>query len=118
MSIYKLITLFYFRTNADEWNVRAGSSQHESGGVSYNVSSVVNHPEYSPATIDYDIAVLILSEAIAIDDLNTKIISLPTLNLVVPAGSDALVTGWGSTAVSYIIEPCKPRMSPGYICVT
>jgi trypsin len=85
-------------TSAGAWNVRAGSSQHASGGTSYKVSRVSTNSQYNSNTLDYDIAVLILSSSITIDNLNTRIITLPAKNLNVPAGSSALVTGWGTTS--------------------
>lgn len=104
-----------FRTIAGSWNVRVGSSQHASGGTSYKVSRVVTNPQFNAIKLDYDIAVLILSEAIAIDGLNTKTISLPTLNQNVPAGSNAFVTGWGSTNVIFILIYIIIFVSHGYI---
>lgn len=61
---------------------------------------MVTHPGFSYIHFDYDIAVLILTEAIDIDDVITKIIPLPKLNMDVPDGSTGLVTGWGSITVS------------------
>lgn len=93
----------YSRTAAGDWNVRAGSLTHAFGGTSHKVSRVETHPYFSYVHFDYDIALLILTDPIYIDDVITKIIPLPELNQVVPADSTGLVTGWGSITVSGII---------------
>jgi len=86
------------------WNVRVGSSNHASGGRVLGVAKIVSHPQYDTMSHDYDIAVITLASAVSIDNINTKVIPLPYNGQLVPGGSPALVTGWGSTLVGGAIS--------------
>lgn len=82
--------------SAGNLKVRVGSLRHASGGTQYSVSQIKKHASYSASTIDYDIAILILSSAISIDGTNVKAVSLPSSE---PAsGSVIRTSGWGTTS--------------------
>lgn len=75
----------------------AGASDRLQGGRLQNVSRIVIHPEYNPATFDNDVAVLRVK--IPLIGLNIRSI------LIVPEGYEpyhgvrSLVTGWGRTVI-------------------
>ncbi|XP_062715092.1 trypsin-7 isoform X1 [Aedes albopictus] len=75
----------------------AGASDRLHGGRLQNVSRIVIHPEYNPATFDNDVAVLRVK--IPLIGLNIRSI------LIVPEGYEpyhgvrSLVTGWGRTVI-------------------
>ncbi|KAJ8976733.1 hypothetical protein NQ317_004284 [Molorchus minor] len=77
-------------------SVRAGSSIRNYGGQVVSVTEARMHPEYNIFIIDYDIATLRLSSEL--DTVNTRPIPLPNFGLKPPAGSTAVITGWGTTA--------------------
>ncbi|KAK5638879.1 hypothetical protein RI129_013174 [Pyrocoelia pectoralis] len=75
-------------------SIRYGSSLMDEGGTVMDVSEVLQHPSYNPATTDYDISLLKLDGSVVLSH-QAKIIQL------VPAktpegGRSAFVTGWGA----------------------
>jgi len=68
-----------------------------SGGTQYTIDEVIVHPDYDSSTIDYDVALLHLSEPL---ELSSTVNSIR----IAPAGSGAFVgtmstiLGWGTTS--------------------
>ncbi|MGD3108844.1 serine protease [Streptomyces sp. YGL11-2] len=76
--------------------VRAGSSNRGSGGQVVHVSRIARHPKYNPATIDYDVAVLVLDAPLVLGAA-VRPIPLQEAGAEPASGTPATVTGWGST---------------------
>ncbi|MET8699606.1 serine protease [Kitasatospora sp. NPDC004723] len=81
--------------SADALTVRAGSLQHASGGVRAKAASVLLHPSYDPATLDYDLALVRL--AAPLGGSGVAAVPLPARDSD-PAAGGAQVSGWGATA--------------------
>uniref|UniRef100_A0A8C5N5T6 Peptidase S1 domain-containing protein n=1 Tax=Gouania willdenowi TaxID=441366 RepID=A0A8C5N5T6_GOUWI len=67
--------------------------------VSRNVSEIINHPSYTPATNYYDIALLRLSTAVSFTDYILPV-CLSASGSSVHSGEDVWVTGWGALSHS------------------
>ncbi|KAJ9587184.1 hypothetical protein L9F63_019293, partial [Diploptera punctata] len=80
--------------SASTLTLRAGSTYSNSGGTVYQVSQATRHGSYSSSTLDYDIAVLRVSSAFSLGS-NIQVISMETGT--VAAGTNAIVSGWGTT---------------------
>ncbi|XP_017782890.1 PREDICTED: trypsin-7-like [Nicrophorus vespilloides] len=82
-------------SSAKDLSVRAGSSIKGSGGVVVQVKTVYQNPQYDAWNIDYDITVLELAESLSLGSgINT--IPLPKFLQPVPAGAEAVCSGWGA----------------------
>ena len=69
------------------------------------VSSITLHPDYDTETLDNDIAILYLSEAVP------DYVSLPNVTLddgtFTAIGSDLIVSGWGAIDADAEVYPTK-----------
>jgi len=75
------------------FSVRAGSTNNNAGGQTVATSNVVNHPQYSAATLNNDICVMLLAGSLT----TGAIISRPAQGAGTAAGVNAFVAGWGAT---------------------
>ncbi|GJQ84302.1 hypothetical protein Trydic_g5240 [Trypoxylus dichotomus] len=82
-------------SSAAQLSILAGTANRLSGGVEVQVGTIFQHPSYDDWYIDYDISVLLLSNALA---LGTTIqpIPLPVQSQPIPGGAPSLVSGWGT----------------------
>jgi len=78
-------------------SIRAGSTEHSTGGSEHEVGRVDIHPKYDYSLLDYDAALLTLTNYIKFDALR-KAIKLPFLNEAIPTGTYVTTSGWGLTA--------------------
>lgn len=76
--------------------VRAGSTNHDEGGVLYNLKRVTNNPKYEASTVDFDVAVLEIDGEFQLGETQA-IVALPAAGDAEPAGSFLTVSGWGNT---------------------
>ncbi|XP_018333511.1 trypsin-7-like [Agrilus planipennis] len=76
-------------------SVRLGSSILNSGGTIVGISALSNHPNYDPWLTDYDISLLHLSTTVSLTR-KIGVVGLPPANTSIPAGTNGIVTGWGS----------------------
>nr|CAD7195779.1 unnamed protein product [Timema douglasi] len=77
--------------------VRVGTSQRGSGGTVHQVITAITHKDYNYTTLNYDIALLQVGESFESSD-SVRSVDLPEQDEVVPAGTLAVVTGWGQNA--------------------
>lgn len=77
--------------------VRAGSTQHGSGGQLVAVDSVVDHPQFNPQTLLNDISILWLATALDLSPVGVAIVSMHAAGAGVAAGTTVSVAGWGAT---------------------
>ncbi|CAF4837093.1 unnamed protein product [Pieris macdunnoughi] len=68
------------------------SMKLSSGGDSYEIETIENHPDYDPKTIKHDISLLKVKGTIKFGD-NVQTIELPSSDIGV--GEVCTVTGWG-----------------------
>ncbi|KAK9695315.1 Trypsin [Popillia japonica] len=83
-------------SSASSLSIRAGSSTRNSGGTVVGVSALNQHPSYDSWSLDYDISVLALSSSPLL--ANIAAISLPSQNQQLAAGTESVVSGWGTTS--------------------
>lgn len=76
--------------------VRVGSSRHAQGGKLVPVSRKYKHPKYNSNTIDYDFALLELSENLQLTN-EVSPVDLPEQDEPVVDGACLQVSGWGNT---------------------
>ncbi|XP_063360754.1 trypsin alpha-3-like [Cydia amplana] len=74
-----------------------GTSSRLTGGSTYEISVVHVHEEYSSSTLENDIAVLVTSKKMKFGK-NVQNVALAPPNHSLPAGSEALVSGYGTTS--------------------
>lgn len=77
------------------YSVRAGSSLRNSGGQVASASSITVHPNYNSRELSNDIAVIYLSSALTLGS-SVAVIDLPTQGQVIAAGTESVVSGWGT----------------------
>lgn len=79
------------------FEVRAGSTQRESGGQLIATERIISHPRFSLATIENDICVVWLSSALNLSPAGVAVIPLHDEAFDIPAGTMVTVAGWGAT---------------------
>ncbi|XP_028163849.1 trypsin-7-like [Ostrinia furnacalis] len=92
-----ILTAAHCLTGVSRVYVRAGSDDSESGGKMSSTSVYRQHPQYNPATSDYDVAVVRLTRPLTLDGTTMKAVTLPEAGQEVPAGTELFVSGWGDT---------------------
>lgn len=79
--------------------VVVGTSYRLTGGQAYDVSRVIIHAAYSFTTFEHDIGLLGTARTMSFSSsVNSIAIASSTIEL--PAGTEALVSGYGTTSVS------------------
>lgn len=89
---------FYIKSGqaASRLKIRAGSTTHAGNGTLYDVVRIIQHPDFTFLTIDYDFSLLELATNITFDSTKQPI-KLPRQNKQYADDTPALVTGWGNT---------------------
>lgn len=87
----------YKITNVSKVQVRAGSKSPLEGGTLKSVTKIIQHNEFNrPTSLNNDIAVLILSEALVFGPTIGGV-ALAGPNLILPGGTFVTASGFGST---------------------
>lgn len=79
----------------DRYSVRAGSNSSITGGQVRKVVRKFQHFDYDVFTFDYDIGVLKLDSPLVFGGL-VKAVKFAEKGAPLPAGEQALITGWGT----------------------
>ncbi|XP_046404255.1 trypsin-1-like [Ischnura elegans] len=82
--------------SADELSVRAGSSEVNSGGSIHQVTKIHQHPGFDIGVLDGDISILEVNPPFQFGT-GVQPIALPASDMDVAVGSNADVSGWGTT---------------------
>lgn len=87
--VYKIL-------NLQKLEARVGSSLPHSGGELRSIAKFIEHPKFSPVTMDNDVAVLILMTPLT---FSSKVNAIPLAKATdnFPAGSMVEASGYGST---------------------
>ncbi|XP_055711464.1 chymotrypsin-2-like [Phlebotomus papatasi] len=72
-----------------------GAHSRTTGGTTFSLSRIVNHPDYNAATIAWDVSVVQTSNTIAFTNL---IQPIPLGSNHIGGGLTAVVSGWGLTS--------------------
>ncbi|XP_022900688.2 trypsin-4-like [Onthophagus taurus] len=83
------------RKSLDLLSVRVGSTENNRDGRVVSVSSININPDYSPRTLDYDIAILKLASFLVFSNTIKSIDMLAAGEDVEPL-TDVIATGWNS----------------------
>ncbi|KAI8440456.1 hypothetical protein MSG28_001748 [Choristoneura fumiferana] len=92
-----ILTAAHCLTGVSRVYIRTGSTNSGSGGNVYSTTLYTQHPQYNARTSDYDVAVVKLLQAMTLDGSNARAIKLPPSNTNIPAGTQIVVSGWGTT---------------------
>lgn len=79
------------------FEVRAGSTQHGSGGQLVATASVVDHPQYNAQTLNNDICVIRLASSLNTAPAGVAVVAMHAAGAGVAAGTTVTVAGWGAT---------------------
>ncbi|XP_037040630.1 trypsin-like isoform X1 [Bradysia coprophila] len=79
------------------FELRAGSTQHASGGQIQTSTSVLNHPSYNANTLNNDISIVRVGANFNTGLAGIAVIGLHAAGAGVAAGSTVTVAGWGAT---------------------
>ncbi|KAL7867201.1 hypothetical protein AOLI_G00150150 [Acnodon oligacanthus] len=108
-----LVSTQFVMTAAHCWNRRekltavlsAHDLSNKAGAVQMEVASYHPHPLYSSVTMDYDILLLKLREAVTVGQTISPI-SIPQSNQDVPANTICIAVGWGKTGTFRPLSNC------------
>lgn len=90
----------YKITNIAKLQVRVGSIASDKGGILKNVAKIVTHPDFNkPTSLNNDIAVLVLTEALVFQP-TVNGIALAPKSLVLQPGTGVTASGYGSTSIN------------------
>lgn len=79
-----------------------GSSYRLSGGKTYDISSVRVHEFYNTESLENDIAMLVTIKEMSFSQSVNSVVFAPS-SLHLPSGTQALVSGYGLTAVRFFV---------------
>ncbi|XP_017052467.1 trypsin epsilon-like [Drosophila ficusphila] len=85
------------RLEAEDFQVRAGSSLENSGGSLVKVAAIKSHEDYSPPSVLNDIAVMRLSDPLV---FSSKVQRIPLAEKNPSPGILAMASGWGAVKVT------------------
>ncbi|XP_018333505.1 trypsin 3A1-like [Agrilus planipennis] len=112
---------------ASQFSVRAGSNYRNFGGVTRAVSAIYVPARYNSSTADLDVALISLQSPLQYG-IAINAVSLPASNILIPAGTNAITTGWGEgifnsrlrgvsvPVVSYSACRNTYKLTPNMIC--
>ncbi|XP_012543999.2 trypsin delta [Bombyx mori] len=105
--------------NPSVLKVVVGTSYRLSGGQSYAISRIIPHEQYLQSTLENDIAVVGTSKTMTFSaSVNSVAIASSTLSL--PIGSEALVSGYGTTSyegtTSSVLQAAKVKVIAQETC--
>ncbi|KAM3967152.1 trypsin 5G1 [Aphomia sociella] len=86
-----------YELNMSLLRVVVGTARRLSGGQSYDVSTILVHEEYSPVTLENDIAVVVTDVTITFSE-NVNSVTIAPLNFQLPENTKAVVSGFGTTS--------------------
>ncbi|GJQ84296.1 hypothetical protein Trydic_g5235 [Trypoxylus dichotomus] len=86
-----------YGSSASNLRVRAGSSIRQAGGSVVTVAAINEHPGFDYWNLDYDVSVLELASDLSFGDVIAPI-DLPSDAEQLEPGTDAVVSGWGTTS--------------------
>lgn len=90
------------RQNASRLQIRVGSSYKNAGGDVHHVAEIIQHPNYTSSTTDFDYAIVkVATEIVFSDSVNPIVLPEETDDLEV--GTKCTVSGWGNT--KNVMEP-------------
>ncbi|KPI95066.1 PREDICTED: trypsin, alkaline C-like [Papilio xuthus] len=86
-----------WRDSANQWRIRVGSTNANSGGVVHNINRIIMHPNYNSRNLDNDIAILRSSSNFAFNN-NVRAGSIAGSNYNLADNQAVWAIGWGAIA--------------------
>ncbi|XP_055600561.1 trypsin-7-like [Uranotaenia lowii] len=90
--------------NREELTLQGGTHNRSDGGVIFTIAEVVEHPLWDLNTITFDVAVIRTVEPL-VGHYYIRPVALDPVGTEHPAGSRAVISGWGRTTVEYFEIP-------------
>ncbi|CAH2102209.1 unnamed protein product [Euphydryas editha] len=81
---------------ANQWRVRVGSTNANSGGVVLTTNRITRHGSYSASTINNDVAIIRINGVFSFNN-NVRAGSIAGSNYNLPDNAPVWVIGWGAT---------------------
>lgn len=116
-----VLTACHCTINRQQFNIRLGSLNLNSGGTSQTSFSVVNHPQYNPSNLNNDVSVIRLPTSVTLT-ASINAIRLPRVSQqsTTFANSRTTVSGFGATGpntgVSQVLRWVDLRIIPNSQC--
>ena len=82
--------------------VSVGTSSRISGGKTYDIALIFIHEGFSTETLEHDIALLATAKKIEFSE-SVAPIAIASEHYVLPAGTGAIVSGFGTTSVRFVL---------------
>ncbi|XP_050096515.1 trypsin-7-like [Anopheles aquasalis] len=77
-------------------SLRGGSSDRTTGGIVFQAAQIINHPDYSDTTLDFDVCLIRITTSFV--GPNIAPATLAPEGTDYPAGTRTVVSGWGLTS--------------------
>ncbi|XP_013133131.1 PREDICTED: trypsin, alkaline C-like [Papilio polytes] len=87
----------FFRNTANQWRIRVGSTNANSGGTVHNTNRIIMHPNYNFRTQDHDVAILRASSNFGFNN-NVRAASIAGSNYNLGYNQVVWAIGWGAIA--------------------
>ncbi|XP_026759202.2 trypsin CFT-1-like [Galleria mellonella] len=87
----------FYGDPANRWRIRVGSTYANSGGVVYNIASIINHPLYNVVTSDNDVSILRTATNIVFSNV-VQAASIASANYNLADNQIVYAAGWGTTS--------------------
>ncbi|XP_046959335.1 trypsin, alkaline A-like [Vanessa cardui] len=85
---------FNWEPFTNQWRIRVGSTNANSGGVVFTTNIIINHPSYNRFTLDYDVAVVRVNGVFSFNN-NVRPGSIAGPNYDVADNQAVWAIGWG-----------------------
>lgn len=110
-----------YRATRSAIGIRAGTSYRNSGGVQTLVKDVVEHPEYTSRSNDFDISIIRLANSLPFGP-TIQPIAMASENSVLAPGSSVVISGWGDTtetkeSAAYFLQYVSVPIVDSHVCV-
>lgn len=83
--------------------VAVGTSSRLTGGKTYDVSVIHSHEGFSTSTLEHDIALLSTAKVMDFGETVAPV-SVASEHYVLPDGTGAIVSGFGTTSVRFVLS--------------
>ncbi|XP_047532363.1 trypsin, alkaline A-like [Vanessa atalanta] len=85
---------FNLHPSNNQWRIRVGSTNANSGGVVFTSNRIINHPSYNRVTADYDVAVVRINGAFSFNN-NVRAGRIAGANYHLADNQVVWAIGWG-----------------------
>lgn len=110
-----------YRATRSAIGIRAGTSYRNSGGIQVRVLDVVEYPQYTSLSNDFDISLIRLVGNLPFG-ATIQPITMAAANSVLAPGSSVVISGWGDTgetkdSAAYFLQHVSVPVVDSHVCV-